>query len=123
MFGLFKQRKWTSEILPELSGSYGGLRVVLSNFPCRVDLLSGKRSYVYYAFGDDFIHALHNALGDFEQLRQTLAATGSKKVCIQLPELPLFQVEITGSVAGQRQFYSDIADALIEAFASQGIQR
>jgi len=122
MFGLFKRMEWESAILPQMKGVYGGIHVVISNLPYRLDRLRGKRTYAYPDFGAEFIDQLHSKLGDFEQLRRALAVSGSKTVFIELRELPEFQVEITGSISEKkRQFYSDIADALIEAFQSQGI--
>jgi len=81
------------------------------------------RTYVSKDFGAEFISALHASLGDFEQLRRTLSATGSKKVFVKLRDAPRFQVEIVGSIAADKgKFYSDLADALIEAFEAQGIE-
>ena len=124
MFGLFKKKEWKPETLPRMVGTFGDICVVVSNFPCRVDKLSGKRTYAYSDFGCEFINELHNKLGEPEQLRRTVTAAGSKKVLVKLRNLPIFEVEIAGSIPSEKgQFYSDIADALIDAFRSQNIKQ
>ena len=122
MLGLFKRREWQLEILPELKGSCGGINVVVSRMVCRIDKSSEKRTYAYSDFGFEFLNELHNQLGEFRDLQKMIVLSNIKKVSLKLRDLPAIYVEIGGSIPDSKeQFYSDIADALIDAFKSQGI--
>jgi len=124
MFGLFKKREWVQEVLPEMQGSVGNLHVRVKLFPCRLDSKTGERTYAYDDFGVEFINELSDRqLSNFEQVCQTLAFGTSKTVSIKLRDLPSFEVELKGKISSSsRQFYSDLADALIEAFKTKGIK-
>jgi hypothetical protein len=124
MFGFFRRRDWKPEVLPQLEGSFAGLHVLIRNFPCLSDSSSGERKYRYGDFGSEF-HAelIHRQLADFEHVRQILAAGARKTVLVRLRDLPTIQVEVQGRPSDKpAQFYSDLADAPIEAFQSQQVR-
>ena len=119
MFGLFERREWNPETLPELRGSYGLLKVTVRNLPCLYDAKSETRKYAYPNFGNDFLLALHEQLGDFDLLCAKLKAGASAQAFVTLSSYSPIVVELTGTPnSSRRQFDSDLADALIEAFKS-----
>lgn len=119
MLGLFKRREWVPEPLAELHGSYEHLNVTVRNLPCRRDAKSGTRKYAYSDFGNDFLMALHEQLGDFERLCAKLKAGASVHAFIKLPSYSPIVVEVSGTPgSSRRQFDSDLSDALIAAFKS-----
>ena len=124
MFGFLKKRVWISDVLPEMHGTAGGIQIVIRAFPCRLNPDTGERTYAYADFGVEFIEELsYRQLADFEQLRRSLASGVSKTVFIQLRDLSRFSVELKGPISsGHRPFYSDLADALIDAFQAKCIK-
>lgn len=111
-------------VVPEMHGTYEGLSVVLRNFPCLVDSSNKKRKYRYSAFGNEFLTELtEHQLGTFEKLSALLAAGDTKTVKVQLRDLGAIEVQLAARTARPaRQFYSDLADALIVAFDSERIK-
>ena len=119
MCGLFERREWKPETLPELRGSYGQLKVTVRNIPCLYHAKSGRRKYAYSAFGNDFLMALHEQLGDVDLLCAQLKTGASSQAFVTLSSYSPIVVELAGAPnSSRRQFDSDLADALIEAFKS-----
>jgi hypothetical protein len=119
MLRLFKRRRWVEEIVPVASGTCDKLAVTLRNIPCLTDGATGDRKYRYGDFGHQFLNELHNQLEDFEDLRTKLGAGSGANAIVDLPSMPAVTVELRGIVnASKGQFYSDIADALLDAFKS-----
>lgn len=123
MFGLFKRKEWQPEVVAEMKGSHDGLSVTVRNFPCLRDAKSGSRTYRTPNFGSDFIHGLTKELGDYKDLRNLLGGGAGKTVIVTLPNLQAIHVSLFGSApSSDRQLDSNLADALIAAFESQGIK-
>lgn len=124
MFGIFKRRNWKPQVIGDLSGTSNGISVLLRNFPCRVDDADGSRTYAYGDFGSEFLQELSDhQLGDFDLVNRTISSGAEKSVYVKLRDLAPFEVRVSGRITGKRdQFYSDLADALIEAFRSQSIK-
>ena len=124
MFGFFKRRAWTSEVIASIRGSAAMLKVVVAPFPCRVDRASGDRTYAYAEFGSEFIDELSKIqLKDFADLKRILDSGNTRAVFISLRHLPPMRIEVSGSAGNsEHQFYSDLADALIDAFQSERIK-
>lgn len=120
MFRFFKRRDWKPELMPELKGSHNGLHVTLRNFSCLGDASDGRRKFAYPDFGSEFLAELADRqLGDFDHVHQALSADAGKTVYVRLRDLPAIEVQLTGRAASRRrEFYSDLADALIAAFDS-----
>jgi hypothetical protein len=124
MFGTSKPKDWRTELVPELSGAFNGLKVTLRNFPCLFDSDSNTRKYLYPDFGFEFITELsEEQLGDYENVIRVLNSGASKIVYVRVRGIPPIEVSVKGTpVKRKAQFYSDIADALIGAFDSKGIK-
>ena len=119
MLGLFKRRKWTPETVAELRGSYRDLNVTIRNFPCLREEGAEDRKYAYSNFGFEFLHKLHEQLGDLDALGARLKTGAPAHALLTLSSFPLISVEFRGTPdPSRRQFESDIADALLEAFKS-----
>jgi hypothetical protein len=114
MFNLFKRRNWKPEIIEEMQGSFGSLNVVVRNFSCMLDPISGRRRYPRgdFDFGPNFIEELHAQLGDFELLRQILAAGAPKTVYARLKGIPAIEIQIRGTAVRKAQFDDELAEAL-----------
>lgn len=124
MFSLFKRRDWKPELIPELQGECRGLIVRLRNFPCLVDPADGSRKLPSGDFGGDFLAELTDRqLGDFGQLRAALSVSGTRTVAVQLKGLAPIEMDIAGQPPSTaKEFYSDLADAIIAALQSKGIK-
>ncbi|MBK9307455.1 MAG: hypothetical protein IPM58_10300 [Nitrospira sp.] len=61
--------------------------------------------------------------GDFEHLRKFLSYGAGKPASVRVRNHPGIEVQVTGcGSASEREFYLDLADAVIAAFDSHGIQ-
>lgn len=124
MFDLFKRKNWQPEVLPEIKGTSNGLSVTLRNFPCRLDASSNTRTYRYSDFGTEFLSEINDRqLGEFKDIYPILTAGAVKTVLVRLRDLPPIEVSLSGRPDERKQqFYSDLADALIDAFEKQRIK-
>ena len=123
MLGLFKKRSWQHEAVDELRGSEGSLSIILTNVSCLRDSASGDRKYAWPDFGHDFLFALYEDIGGGNQAHARLGLGSSIVTSVRLKQGPAIGVEISGKPSGNvRSFESDIADAIINAFASGGIR-
>jgi hypothetical protein len=122
VFELFRHREWEQEILPELRGTNGTLKVVLYNLPCLRDPTDGTRKFLFHDFGSQLLENLcADHLADIEHVRRLLS-TGAKTVYVRLRDLPPVVVNLTGQVAQDpEQFCSDLADCLVVAFRAEQI--
>ena len=119
MLGFFQRREWNPETLPELRGTYERLKVTVRNLPCLHDAKSETRRYAYPNFGSDFLLALHEQIGDFDLFCAKLNAGASAQAFVTLSSYSPIVVELAGTPnSSRRQFDSDLADALIDAFRS-----
>jgi hypothetical protein len=122
VFEMFKHREWKKEIVPELRGTNGKLAVVLYNLPCLRDPADGTRKFMFHHFGAELLEQLcSNQLADIEHVRRLLSI-GAKTVYVRLRDLPAVVVHLTGQVAlDPEQFFSDLADCLVNAFRAEHI--
>ncbi|MBX3652137.1 MAG: hypothetical protein KF771_12270 [Burkholderiales bacterium] len=119
MFGLFKRRKWISETVAEMRGTYRDLHVRVRNVPCLREEQGVDRKYPYPNFGFEFLHELHEQLGRIDAIAAQLNTGAPANALITLQSYPPISVELRGKPDRKmNQFQSDIADALLEAFKS-----
>ncbi len=123
MLGWFKKRSWKPELLPELKGQEGHLIVRLTNLPCLRDDVTGDRKYIFTDFGYDFLMAFHEAIGGAKHAHSRLVAGSAITGDVRLPQQPRIGIEMHGKPHDRvRNFESDIADALINAYESAGLR-
>ena len=120
---LFKKPRWHDEILPDLVGTYSGLTVELSGVPCRTAEESNEHRYRFADFGFEFINELHGQLGEFTTVRESLIAKRGISATVNIRDLAPIFVRLTGvPPKSRREYFSDLADAIINAFGKQGLK-
>ena len=122
MFERFKHRDWEPEIVPELRGTNGRLKIVMNNLPCLHDPLSGERKFPFADFGSLLLEKLcADKLADLDHVRRVVS-TGHKTVYVRLRDQPPVAVHVAGQIPSDPdQFYSDLADCLVIAFRAEHI--
>lgn len=124
MFGWFKRRSWKPEIIPELKGQEGNLRIKLMDVSCLRDRASGDRKYASPDFGLELLLAIHEKIGSAKSAHARLRAGSTISCIVRLPRLSPIAVELSGKPKENlRNFESDIADLLLNAFSSAGLMR
>lgn len=123
MFGLFKRRKWVSETMAEMRGTYRDLHVRVRNMPYLREEQGVGRKYPYPNFGFEFLHELHEQLGRADAIAAQLNTGAPVNALITSQSYPPISVELRGKPDSKTdQFESDIADALLEAFKSVNLR-
>ena len=122
VFERFQHRDWEPEIVPELHGTNGRLKIVMNNLPCLHDPQSGKRKFAFSTFGSELLENLcAEQLVDLDHVRR-IVSTGHKTVYVQLRNQPPVAVHVAGQIPlDPDQFYSDLADCLVIAFRAEHI--
>lgn len=122
MFERFKHRDWEPEIVPELQGTNGRLKIVMHNLPCLHDTQSGERKFAFSDFGSELLEKLcAEELADLDHVRRVVS-TGRKTVRVRLRDQPPVLVHVTGQIPQDRErFCSDLADCLVIAFRTKRI--
>lgn len=122
VFERFKHRDWELEILPELRGTNGRIKIVMNNLPCLHDAGSGERKFVFSEFGSEFLENLcAEQLTDLDHVRRVVS-TGRKTVYVRLRDQPPVAVHVAGQIPQDpERFYSDLADCLVIAFRAKHI--
>jgi len=122
LFERFRLRTWEPEIVPELRGTNGRLKVVMNNLPCLHDPTSGERKFAFAEFGSELLENLcAEQLTDLDHVRR-IVSTGRKTVSVQLRDQPPVVVHVTGQIPQDpERFYSDLADCLVIAFRTEHI--
>ena len=124
IFRLFKKRDWEPRLLDKLVGQFGEMTIEILNFPFREDPVDCKRAFRNSDFGFEFLTELHNQLGDYKTIIETLKISGEKTVFVNLPDLHPMQVTISGDIGkNSAEADSNIADALLNALKGQNIDR
>ena len=119
----FKVRSGRDDVLPLMAGAYKGLNVELKNVPCRTDEESNEHRYRYSDFGFEFITELHKQLGTLAAVSHALENGESASVPISVGNLPPISLRVSGKPPkSKRAYYSDLADALLDAFEKQGFK-
>jgi hypothetical protein len=123
VLGIFKRRKWIPDVIPEMTGAYRNLKVVVRGMPCLKDEQGTTRKYAYYDFGAEFINELHTKLGRPDMLATQLNTGAPVHAMVVLKTYAPISVELRGKPDPKvDQFVSDIADVLIEAFKSADLR-
>lgn len=122
VFERFKHRDWEPEIVPELRGTNGRIKVVMNNLPCLHDTQSGERKFVFSRFGSELLENLcAEQFADLDHVRRAVS-TGRKTVYVSLRDQPPVAVHVAGQIPQDRdQFCSDLADCLVIAFRAEHI--
>lgn len=123
MFGRIKRKDYGPEVIPTMQGSFDGLKVTMHNFPCLREPVSEARTFAFPDFGRKLIDAVVKDLGQFDELQKVLNGGAGKTVVMKLHDLAPFEVSVAGKCSdSDRQFQSDLGDALIAAFESKSIK-
>jgi len=122
LFGRFRHRDWEPEIVPELRGTNGRLKIVMNNLPCLHDPQSGERKFVFSDFGSELLESLcAGQLADLDHVRRVVS-TGAKTVYVSLRDQPPVAVRVAGQIPQDpEQFCADLADCLVIAFRAEHI--
>ena len=122
MFERFKHKDWEPEIVSELRGTNGRLKIVMKNLPCLHDPESGERKFVFTEFGSELLEKLcAEELSDLDHVRRVVS-TGHKTVYVRLRDQPAVAVRVTGQIPQDpERFCSDLADCLVIAFRAEHI--
>jgi hypothetical protein len=123
MRNIFEKKEWVDETFSVISGNAGDLHVTIYDFPCRKAKGGQHWHYRYRNFGNEFITELSDRqLSDFTSVASALTEGKTVRVPIRLNGLPQIVVEIQGRPSHKRQFYSDLADAIIDAMDKNGVK-
>lgn len=123
MWNLFEKKEWVDETFSAISGNAAELHVTIYNFPCRKAKGGSHYRYRYSNFGHEFITELSGKqLSDFESAATILNEGKVVRVPVRVKGLPEMAVEIQGRPGNKRVFYSDLADAIIDAMAKYNIK-
>ena len=120
MFERFKHKDWEPEIVPELRGTNGRLKIVMKNLTCLHDPESGERKFVFTEFGSELLEKLcAEELADLDHVRR-IVSSGRKTVRVRLRDQPPVVVHVTGQIPQDpERFCSDLADCLVIAFRAK----
>jgi len=123
MWKLFEKKEWVDETFSVISGNAAELHITIYDFPCRKAKGGRHWHYRYSNFGNDFITELsERELSDFASTASALTEGKVIRVPVKLKGLSEIVVEIQGRPATKREFYSDLADAIIDAMDKNGIK-
>lgn len=98
--------------------------MTIRNFPCLIDKESKRCKYIYPDFGTDFRYELiDKKLGDFKSLKSHFEYQSTFLTNLNLKNKYNIEIEFKASNFSDRsQFYSNLADAIINAFKQQKIK-
>jgi hypothetical protein len=123
MFNLFKKKEWINEAFSVISGNTAQLHITIRNFPCRKEKDEKYWHYAYSDFGNDFISELSgNKLSEYSTVASELNEGKILSLPVKLKDLSEITVEIQGRSVRKNEFYSDLADAVIDAMERNGIK-
>ena len=123
MWNLFEKKEWIDDTFSVISGDAAELHVIIYRFPCRKTRGGKHWHYRYRNFGNDFITELSDRqLSNFTSVASDLTEGKVVRVPVKVKGLPEIVVEIQGRPGGKREFYSDLADAIIDAMNKNGIK-
>src|SRR5579875_2762982 len=133
MFRWFKRATHERCVVEETQGEYRGLVVVMRDFPCRVNVETGRRRFVTdgvpHEFGPDFLEAIFAAFNEqvlakrsdpnaaYEEFRARLDAGESETMVIRIGELRPFTIEFSGRAPDTRRRFEEeyVLDAIMAA--------
>jgi len=116
--------KWMKKELPEIVGRSRDVVIRCCPFPLKEKKKIERRKYLYSDFGSDFRHELIDVqLSDWTMIKQDFDKRNKKTVTVKLPKCKNITVSIEcNRLPSRQQFFSDIADALIDALKKNKIQ-
>lgn len=127
--GQTEQRKkttdnWVEQELSEIAGQSRDVVVHCRPFPFKQKKDGVRRKYVYPDFGSDFRYELMDVqLADWNSLETELEQRKKKTVNVKLAKCKEITIDIEcGRLPPKQQFFSDLADAIIDALSKNGIQ-
>jgi hypothetical protein len=121
---MFKAKEWKACYLAEISGCHKDIQIIFRNFPCKVDISSGKKKYPYNDFGCELYEALvGQKLGDFSQVKRRLELDGVINETITLKNFRNIEVVlILEQIIDDKTFYHQVGEAMTDAIAKAGIK-
>lgn len=122
MFSFLKKRNW-QEGKTSFIGTNDNVRVHFEDFPILKDEESGKKKEFYPDFNGAFLEDLTKQIGDYDDIKDKTGSSLNYQV--NLNKAPAFsvRVEIMGQSKNDREFFNDLANAIIAGFESQDIGR
>lgn len=117
-------KEWVEKELPEIEGESGTIIVRCRPFPFRQKAGGEQRKFLYPDFGSDFRHELMDVqLSDWEGLKEKFAQVGKTVVSVSMKKCAPITVEVECSkLLKPPQFFSDLADAIIDAMEKNSIR-
>jgi hypothetical protein len=115
--------EWVEKELSEVVGQSGAVVVHCRPFPFQQIASGEQRKFLYPNFGSDFRHELMDVqLSDWQALKKRFEQTRDISVSISMKKCRPMTVEIECSEQlRETQFFSDLADAIIDAMDKNGI--
>lgn len=108
---------WAVRELPEISGESENVSVRCYPFPVKENE-RGVRKFLYPDFGSDFRHELMDVeLANWTALNSAIELNGKVSVTLSHEKIGRVKVDVDcRKMPKKMQFYSDLADAVIDAF-------
>ncbi len=123
MFDWFKKRRYDTLILPHLSGEASGVAITFWNYPIRESADADKiRKEVVSDFNVALLDGLFQKIGNIDQFLTTTRlnpATYDLEVGIYRLRC---EIRVNGPMS-EREFSSQLPDAIIDAFKKEKIGR
>ena len=121
---MFKAKEWTICYLAKISGCYKDVQIIFKNFPCKVDVSSGRRKYPCSDFGCELYEALvGQKLGDFLQVKRRFELDGVVNETIRLIDYRDIEVVlILKQSIDRKSFYHQVGEAMNDAIAKADIK-
>jgi hypothetical protein len=121
--GLFKKTEYIEEIIPEISGNAGAMKVTMKNMPIRREALTSKLK-LYSDFPSELIEEIYYSKNKFtyEDVTQVLQRVNKFAVNLKVKQLSEMLLEISGTLPKKQQFESDLSDAILNAWKSNNIK-
>lgn len=115
--------EWVEKELPEIVGECGAVIVRCRPFPFRQKAGGEQRKFLYPNFGSDFRHELMDVqLSDWQALTKKFEQTGRIVVSVPMSKCDPITVEVDCSKQLRApQFFSELADAIIDAMEKNKI--
>jgi len=135
MFSNLFKRKGKQDWRPskvDIEGTYNNIKVTLNDFPILENHHNKlERKSCYSDFNYEFIRNLQKKIGDYSQFEES-SSQNSPVFTIKLSKASVFTIQIDLlapykkrllKMDREEKFFSDISDALINAFKDNNINR
>jgi hypothetical protein len=118
-----KKRSWKPHVIADINGQLQEFKVKITNLPFLQDEGSAKKKFAYAEFGQEFLMQIHERIGGAELAHSRLQAGADVHAVVTLRSYPPITLTFSGKPnSSVRVFNSDIADILLNAFSSVGLQ-